>query len=388
MRIALIATSGRIRGDEVGQLDGFSDRWLMVARALRELGHEVLVVHLAVDDRDDPSEWTTGFPTTTISFPVRGGTRPNRAVRSLRRMAGGLRTEATEHRLVRAIEGSGCDAVFVLTPRRPDVARVVAHRRPTVLFIEEAIAEGPDGWGTATGVVGRVEEVTLRRAIVRVCRLVVIAQTETEWAEGTLRRPTVVIPHSIDAGYWQAPPEGPAPSLRAHDAFVIGNFGALRNAEGLREILAELRTRPPQGRPRIVLASGVPPHDLLSEVSDEEVRWLGSVDDPRPLYRSARVTLVPSQRVRGVKTTILQGWATGCPVVTSTAAAMSVQGADGVDLLAGGSPGEIVERLYRVLDDQTLADSLRRNGLRRFEERHSAGAVGTAVAELLSSFPQ
>ena len=49
--------------------------------------------------------------------------------------------------------------------------------------------------------------------------------------------PAIVVPHSLDDAYWQERQDAPNAMLGPRDVFVIGNFGARRNAAGLREVI-------------------------------------------------------------------------------------------------------------------------------------------------------
>ncbi|MGE0027810.1 MAG: glycosyltransferase [Thermoleophilia bacterium] len=128
------------------------------------------------------------------------------------------------------------------------------------------------------------------------------------------------------------------------------------------------------------MASGTPPHPALAARGGDRVRFLGAVDAPAPYYASAVATLVPAFEVRGVKTTILQGWAAGCPVVAAAPSAASVGGVDGHDLLIGRTAGELVTALQRVAADPVLRERLARNGAASYAARFSAGAVAAALA--------
>jgi glycosyltransferase involved in cell wall biosynthesis len=383
VNIGVVSASRPVGGDRVGQLDGFGERWSTVLAAL-EQDHSVHLVHLAADAGDGTPGWTAGRPIQQLTAPARPGTRIDRAARLARRNLGRHLPTGWERGLVRELRAAGCDAVVLLTHRRPDAARVVARRFPTVLFAEEDVAEGPDGWGRACGPLVSLEAAALRRAVAPVGCVAVIGPGEVRWAEQAYGRPTVVVPHSIDAARWSQ--GGPPHPTERPEVLVMGNFAAARNAEGLRLIADEVGRRPPgPRRPVLRVVSAAPPHPLLAELERSGaavgalIEWIGPVPDPLPLYKSAPVTLVPAREVRGVKTTILQGWATGCPVVATSASAASVGGRDGVDLLCHDDPAAVVDRIETLLSDVGLQERLRRNGRKAFESRHGPGAVHAAV---------
>ena len=107
--------------------------------------------------------------------------------------------------------------------------------------------------------------------------------------------------------------------------------------------------------------------------------FLGEVDDPRAHYWASLATLVPAFDVTGAKTTILQGWATGCPVITSSASAASVGGRDGVDLVTGDDADTVAAAVVRVLGNADLRASLAANGLERYRRQHTTKVVAAAI---------
>ena len=117
-----------------------------------------------------------------------------------------------------------------------------------------------------------------------------------------------------------------------------------------------------------MVASNCGLHPILQEVADQ-FEFLGDVDDLRPYYRAATATLVPSFIVAGAKTTILQGWATGCPVVTTASAAASVGSTQETELLFGETPDEVAKRLCVLLGDPDLQLVLADEGACAVSER-------------------
>ena len=110
---------------------------------------------------------------------------------------------------------------------------------------------------------------------------------------------------------------------------------------------------------------------------------LGPVEDPRPYYRGASVCLVPAFLVTGVKTQILQAWATGCPVVTTEAAARTVRGVSDSDLVAADTPDDVARQLLRVLADEKLRRSISATGRVMVKKRHSPEDIAERMSKLI-----
>ena len=169
----------------------------------------------------------------------------------------------------------------------------------------------------------RLEAVADRRHLRDLARVVVISPAEVGWATDRFGRTDVsVVPYALDLRWWS---EGVAAASEVVDVFVLGTFstGAI---EGLDRILGAAKSRWEGSAPAVVLAGPTsPPVSFMSRHRDW-VRFIGMVKDPRPWYRAAKIVLVPPFVMRGIKTTILQAWATRCPVVTTHRCAASVDG--------------------------------------------------------------
>jgi glycosyltransferase involved in cell wall biosynthesis len=110
---------------------------------------------------------------------------------------------------------------------------------------------------------------------------------------------------------------------------------------------------------------------------------VGGVDDVRPYYRAAVEALIPAFVVTGAKTTILQAWATECPVATTSQAAIATGATPGVDVLSGDDPAAVADAIVRLATDQELRNRLRRAGRARLDQAHSAEVVAEATNRAL-----
>jgi glycosyltransferase involved in cell wall biosynthesis len=212
--------------------------------------------------------------------------------------------------------------------------------------------------------------------------VVVISGDYVDWATSLFpHSPVSVLPLNLAPIYsGAAPPLGSAPCTR-NDVFVIGDMSNPRSALGLASIIEAMD---PSARPQVFVASSRPLHQSLVPHVGRSVVDLGFVDDPRPYYRAAGAALVPAFVAGGVKTTVIQAWASGCPVVTTTAAATPLGATPGVHLLAASTPRDAADGLRRVLSDPALADRLRTDGAQRFAQTHSDAAVRKVLEDLVT----
>ncbi len=90
---------------------------------------------------------------------------------------------------------------------------------------------------------------------------------------------------------------------------------------------------------------------------------LGRVEDLGTLYGSATLAINPEVCGTGLKIKTLEPLAHGCPVVATPAGIRGIEEAEGRGILVGGTPGEFVEALERLMTRPSLRDEQRRAGL-------------------------
>lgn len=171
----------------------------------------------------------------------------------------------------------------------------------------------------------------------RAAAVVVISDSEREWFRRLVPGEKLyVVPHGVDCSHYAPADSTSEAGTEDIDIAIFGNLGEHWNADAAAAVYqaAQGMTEKRQwalvgrGSDRLHQRLGAPP-DLLAT---------GYVDDLRPYYRRSRVVLVPSAFHTGVKTTVLQAWAMGRPVVASAPAIEGLPAEDGRNVLVGRNP--------------------------------------------------
>jgi len=362
-------------GNPVAQ--GFVNRDRLFLEALRPM-HEVSVVAIAADRRD----LVDRIDVAVIEPDLCG--RPDGRLARLARLAL-LRTgrlSSAERRLRGTIAATEPEVIVVLALWNAELVRCVAGLAPLAFFAEERL-----GRSRGHRRAGRVSlSQSLRRAELAAAGaasvIVVLREQDVSWASERFSRPVMVIPHGIDVAYWAA--DGPVDaSAGPADVAVVANLMMERTAEPLAAIIDALEERgwPPDLRFRLVSATGH--HRILLDRAGPKVELIGPLLDPRPLYRSAVATVVPAFEANGVKNGIIQGWAIGCPVITTPASAATVSGRDGVDVLIGSDPAELAALVDGLGHRDDLA-SIVAAGHEHLDERFGATEHSARALELIA----
>jgi sugar transferase (PEP-CTERM/EpsH1 system associated) len=226
----------------------------------------------------------------------------------------------------------------------------------------------PLSWGYA------LEAHKLEREEARLARRfdMCTATTRAEWETLEAYRtgvPSDWFPNGVDAEYF-------APSAVHYDEdqiVFVGRMDYYPNQECMSwfcaEVLPLLRAKRPQVKLAIVGADPSPGVRRLGELPGVTVT--GSVPDVRPYLESAALMVAPLNIARGTQNKILEGMASGVPVVASRTAAGGVDASAPDHLLTAATPGEFVAAIVCILEDRSERARLARAGRERVLSHHS-----------------
>ena len=96
----------------------------------------------------------------------------------------------------------------------------------------------------------------------------------------------------------------------------------------------------------------------------------GYVDDPTPYLADSAVFIVPLWAGGGMRVKILDAWARGIPIVSTTIGCEGIEVRDGENILVADTPQNFAQAVVRVIRDMELAQHLAENGRRWVEERY------------------
>lgn len=182
-----------------------------------------------------------------------------------------------------------------------------------------------------------------------------------------------VVPNGVDVDEFQASGDGTGTGV----AFV-GGAAVFPNAAALE-----------------FFCTAILPH-LRAATTDLPVRWIGRatpdqqrhyagrygvhltgyVEDVRPLMREAACHVVPLTAGGGTRLKILNSWAMGKPVVSTSIGCEGLAAVDGDNILIRDEPAAFADAVLRVLADETLRRRLGAGGRATVERLYSWDIVG------------
>jgi glycosyltransferase involved in cell wall biosynthesis len=190
----------------------------------------------------------------------------------------------------------------------------------------------------------------------------------------------VVLPHGLDLSYYKP---GEAPAVPEFDVSV---FGDLRNlGRNLRPALEALRwAAEHHAQLRWAFVGEINDSDA-DAVRSAGATVTGRVADMRPHYLRTKVVLVPATVGTGVKTTLLQAWAMGTPVVATPHSVRGVRAVHGENLLIGRTTAELVDHCVDLSMSSDRRDHLATKGREAVESEHDVRQIAARFASLVAS---
>ena len=189
---------------------------------------------------------------------------------------------------------------------------------------------------------------------------------------------TVVIPNAADVDTLQPRATDPKPDGRT--VLFFGLLSTVPNVDGVVYFLREIWPRIIAARPeaRFVIVGGNPAPAIQAHAGPGVI-VVGPVDDLRPYMASADAIVVPLRLGSGTRLKILESWAMGRPVISTSLGAEGLEAVPGRDLLIADDPGAFADAVLRVLSEEELAESLGRAGRELVTGRYSWQGAAAAL---------
>lgn len=160
---------------------------------------------------------------------------------------------------------------------------------------------------------------------------------------------------------------------------TLGTLHYPPNADGIRwflnEVFPSVRRQVPQASLTIVGKN--PPQDFLQAAKQDPqaVRVTGYVPDLQPYLEQAALMVVPVRAGGGMRVRILEAFARGMPVVTTTVGLEGIEAVPGVEVVVADTPEAFAAETVKLLKDEAFQERLAANGRRLAEARYDWQAV-------------
>ena len=137
-----------------------------------------------------------------------------------------------------------------------------------------------------------------------------------------------------------------------------------------------------------LIIAGMNPSPAIQNLADKPgITVTGYVEDMLACYHDASVFVAPFQIARGVQNKILQSFACGLPVVTTTVGAEGIDCKDGVHYALASSPEQFVEQILRFSDDADYSRQISANAIQLVRENYTWEAMNNVLCQLFERSP-
>lgn len=200
-------------------------------------------------------------------------------------------------------------------------------------------------------------------------------------ALGELRSPIQVIPICIDTTEFKAIRREP----NARDIVCVGGMFYPPNVDGMiwfcEQVLPLVLKEQPETRFFIV---GARPDARLVELARQNPHIVvtGYVEDPTPYLALSAAYVVPLRAGGGMRVKILQAWASGVPIVTTTVGCEGILATDGENLLIADDAPAFARAVLRLITNRALGERLAQAGVRWVAEQYEWRKVYRAFDRL------
>lgn len=204
--------------------------------------------------------------------------------------------------------------------------------------------------------------------------LVVSPPDKKEIQSFSIKAKVEIIPNGVDTEYFHIL-ETP---IRKNNLVFTAGMNWFPNRDAVIYFLKEMWPLVKKVIPdlSLTLIGYEPPEEVVSLGKKEKVEILGFVDDVRPYVAQATAYIVPIRVGGGTRLKILDAFACGKAVISTSIGCEGLEVTSGRDILIGDSPEEFAQQVIKVCTDSDLRRSLGREGRKLVEEKYTWRLIG------------
>jgi glycosyltransferase involved in cell wall biosynthesis len=189
-----------------------------------------------------------------------------------------------------------------------------------------------------------------------------------------------VVPNGVDLEGFRETPVDPSSHILAFCGAMDWAPNADAAAFFAREVLPRIRQSQPQVQFQIIGRN--PPASLVRRLTSEAVQFSGTVADVRPYLAAARLVVVPLRSGSGTRLKILEAWAMGRPVLSTTLGAEGLPADDGTNIAIADDAESMAARAVSLLADLSESRRLGAAGRRLVAGHFGWDAVARRLLEV------
>ena len=136
----------------------------------------------------------------------------------------------------------------------------------------------------------------------------------------------------------------------------------------------------------LVVGIGNLPEKYFDAYDTPSVEFAGAVEDVKPFYNKAAVSVVPLLTGSGTRLKILEAMGLGVPVVSTKKGAEGIGYTNGKDILIDDTAQEFANTVIQLLNDKEKRISISEAARKLAKEKYDWNVIGKKLAGFLSAF--
>ena len=178
----------------------------------------------------------------------------------------------------------------------------------------------------------------------------------------------VIVPNGVDCEYFR-----PLGSSEIYPSLVFeGNMSFAPSVDAIcyfhSEVFPQIKNQMPETKLWIV---GKDPVKAIQDLKGDDVTVTGYVQDVRPYLDRASVFVCPMRKGAGIKNKILQAWAMGKAVVSTSIASAGLCAKPGENIVVADSSDRFAAEVVRLLKDGPLRKAIGERAKHMVRDRYS-----------------
>ena len=191
-----------------------------------------------------------------------------------------------------------------------------------------------------------------------------------------------VVVNGVDTDFYQV--NGRRFGRPAKTIVWVGGMGWFPNRDAIEYFLNDIWPRLVKRglNLKLLLIGSKPPAVLKKTVRQERIEATGYVPDVRPYLYTSDVYVVPIRVGGGTRIKILDAFAAGIPVVSTSIGCEGLRVQDGRHLMIRDDPEDFAEAVIHLAENVELRQALASNARKLVEEQYSWRKVGREFREI------